>query len=87
MDLPLPDWIGILTKLGLPVSTIIMGLMWWLSERKRSQAEERSREDRERYEEDLRDIIRESIESNKNTSFALSTLVSLLGSNPKKGRG
>jgi hypothetical protein len=87
MNPSLIDWIGILSKLGLQTPAIIMGIMLWWAMRDRKLAEERWRLDRERYEDELRDMVRESIEANKNTSFALSTLVSLLGSPIRKGRG
>jgi hypothetical protein len=86
MDPGLIDWLGILTKLGLQTPAIIMGIMLWWAMRDRKQSEERQRFERDRYEDELRDIIREQIDTNKNTSSALSTLVSLLGS-PRKGRG
>jgi hypothetical protein len=86
MDIPLTEWLGVLAKLGLQTPAIIMGIMLWWAMRDRKQSEERQRFERDRYEDELRDLIREQIDTNKNTSSALSMLVSLLGS-PRKGRG
>jgi uncharacterized membrane protein YciS (DUF1049 family) len=85
--LALPEWMAILKTLGLTSSGLIMGAMWWTERRDRRAAEKRQQLERDRYEEELMSLTREVVQSNQTTSSALSTLVSVLGSGPRKGRG
>jgi hypothetical protein len=80
------DWVDLLTKLGFPTSTIIMGMWAWAERTERIRSETRHREDRETDREEVRQLTRDSILSNQSSASAVSTLTSLLAA-PKRGRG
>lgn len=86
MDPGLLEWVGLLAKLGFPVSTIIMGALWWLERSERIRAENRHRSERESDREESRELTRDSILANQSAAAAVSMLTSLLGA-PRKGRG
>lgn len=85
MDHDLIAWVDLLTKLGFPTSTIIMGAWAWLERRERIQADDRHRTEREMDRDEMRELTKDSIIANQSTTSAVSILTSLLSA--PRGRG